>query len=444
MRVVLFVRLQAGVRARPRSCAARSAAPSAPTPRRGTCRRKIIAVPDIPRTLSGKITELAVRNVIHGLPVKNLDALANPRLARALPRPRPSSRAEIRRVSDAEDLRRAATRRELAARGFSADPAQLAAAREARRAAPPPVAPRGAPGCRAGSRLLSRRRRAGARAVPVGRRRPRQDLAHGPVLREPAVCRAPAPALPPLHARRACAAGAAQGPNASRSSKWPPGIARETRVLCFDELYVTDIADAMILGGLFGGLFSAGRDAGGDLERCRRGGLYQDGLQRARFLPAIASARAPAARCQAGRWTTDYRLRRAHPGRRSICTPLAPDTPARLERCSCGSPRRRPAPVARSSSRGARSPVIARRRGRLWFEFAARCAPVRAARTTTSRSRAHTISVIVSGVPVFDAATDERGAALHRADRRVLRPQREADRVGGGRPGAALSRRALG
>ncbi|MBV9316317.1 MAG: acetoacetate--CoA ligase [Gammaproteobacteria bacterium] len=39
---------------------------------------RIIAVPDFPRTRSGKLTELAVRNVIHGLPVKNLDALANP------------------------------------------------------------------------------------------------------------------------------------------------------------------------------------------------------------------------------------------------------------------------------------------------------------------------------------------------------------------------------
>jgi acetoacetyl-CoA synthetase len=39
---------------------------------------KIIAVPDIPRTISGKIVELAVRNVIHGRPVKNTDALANP------------------------------------------------------------------------------------------------------------------------------------------------------------------------------------------------------------------------------------------------------------------------------------------------------------------------------------------------------------------------------
>ena len=39
---------------------------------------KIIAVTDIPRTISGKIVELAVRNVVHGLPVNNTDALANP------------------------------------------------------------------------------------------------------------------------------------------------------------------------------------------------------------------------------------------------------------------------------------------------------------------------------------------------------------------------------
>ena len=38
----------------------------------------IVQVADIPRTISGKIVELAVRNVVHGLPVKNTDALANP------------------------------------------------------------------------------------------------------------------------------------------------------------------------------------------------------------------------------------------------------------------------------------------------------------------------------------------------------------------------------
>ena len=37
----------------------------------------IIAVPDIPRTRSGKITELAVRDIIHGRQVKNTEALAN-------------------------------------------------------------------------------------------------------------------------------------------------------------------------------------------------------------------------------------------------------------------------------------------------------------------------------------------------------------------------------
>jgi acetoacetyl-CoA synthetase len=39
---------------------------------------KIVQVPDIPRTKSGKIVELAVREVVHGRPVKNLEALANP------------------------------------------------------------------------------------------------------------------------------------------------------------------------------------------------------------------------------------------------------------------------------------------------------------------------------------------------------------------------------
>ena len=40
--------------------------------------KKIIQVADIPRTISGKITELAVRDVVHGRPVKNREALANP------------------------------------------------------------------------------------------------------------------------------------------------------------------------------------------------------------------------------------------------------------------------------------------------------------------------------------------------------------------------------
>jgi acetoacetyl-CoA synthetase len=40
--------------------------------------KRIIAVPDIPQTRSGKIAEIAVRERVNGRPVKNLEALANP------------------------------------------------------------------------------------------------------------------------------------------------------------------------------------------------------------------------------------------------------------------------------------------------------------------------------------------------------------------------------
>ncbi|MDQ2673622.1 MAG: acetoacetate--CoA ligase, partial [Chloroflexota bacterium] len=77
VRIVLFVRLRAGVslddalqeriRRRIREHASPHHVP-----------KRIVGVPDIPRTISGKITELAVRDVVHGRVVKNLEALANP------------------------------------------------------------------------------------------------------------------------------------------------------------------------------------------------------------------------------------------------------------------------------------------------------------------------------------------------------------------------------
>jgi acetoacetyl-CoA synthetase len=39
---------------------------------------RIVQIADIPRTKSGKVTELAVRDAIHGRPVNNAEALANP------------------------------------------------------------------------------------------------------------------------------------------------------------------------------------------------------------------------------------------------------------------------------------------------------------------------------------------------------------------------------
>jgi len=77
VRVVLFVRLRPGVALTEElQKKIRTAIRLNTTPRHVPA--KIIAVPDIPRTISGKIVELAVRNVIHGKPVRNTDALANP------------------------------------------------------------------------------------------------------------------------------------------------------------------------------------------------------------------------------------------------------------------------------------------------------------------------------------------------------------------------------
>ena len=77
VRVVLFVRLKPGVALdEPLRKRIRETIRVNTSPRHVPA--KVIAVPDMPRTLSGKLTELAVRNVIHGLPVKNVDALANP------------------------------------------------------------------------------------------------------------------------------------------------------------------------------------------------------------------------------------------------------------------------------------------------------------------------------------------------------------------------------
>src|SRR4029077_17347353 len=77
VRIVLFVRLREGLvldealRDRLRRRIREHASPH-------HVPKRIVQVADIPRTISGKITELAVRDVIHGREVKNRDALANP------------------------------------------------------------------------------------------------------------------------------------------------------------------------------------------------------------------------------------------------------------------------------------------------------------------------------------------------------------------------------
>jgi len=77
VRVVLFVRLADGVKLDDALCdKIRQKIRTGASPRHVPA--KLIHVADIPRTKSGKITELAVRDIVHGRPIKNTGALANP------------------------------------------------------------------------------------------------------------------------------------------------------------------------------------------------------------------------------------------------------------------------------------------------------------------------------------------------------------------------------
>ena len=77
VRVILFVRLREGFTLDAALCdRIKQQIRANTTPRHVPA--KILQVADIPRTISGKITEIAVRETIHGRPVKNTDALANP------------------------------------------------------------------------------------------------------------------------------------------------------------------------------------------------------------------------------------------------------------------------------------------------------------------------------------------------------------------------------
>ncbi len=174
-------------------------------------------------------------------------------------------------------------------------------------------------------------------------------------------------------------------------------IAGHTRVICFDEFFVSDIADAMLLGTLFDALFSHGVTLVAT-SNCPPDQLYRDGLQRARFLPAIEllETHTQVLNVDGG---TDYRLRLLE---RANIYQVPADTAAetRLQAyfrdiAGEGECSEAPLPVL-----GRDIPVRCCADGVAWFDFAAVCEGPRSQNDYIELARLfHT--VLISGVPRF-------------------------------------------
>lgn len=180
-------------------------------------------------------------------------------------------------------------------------------------------------------------------------------------------------------------------------------IAGEARVLCLDEFFVLDIGDAMILGNLLKGLF-ARNVVLVTTSNTAPENLYRDGLQRDRFLPAIALIEQ---HCDIVELVsaTDWRLRAL---RQAPVYHCPPDSAA--DRAMLATFHR----VARGAERADFTLLLNERKvsvrrethGAIWFDFAAICEGPRGVADYIELARSyHTL--LISGVPQFSPQTED-------------------------------------
>lgn len=179
-------------------------------------------------------------------------------------------------------------------------------------------------------------------------------------------------------------------------------LAGKTRVLCFDEFFVTDIGDAMLLAGLLDAMFAHGVTlvATSNIPPAR---LYENGLARDNFLPAIALIEQ---HCQVMNVDggTDYRLRDLQQYGVYLCPDDAAAEAVLEQRfvSLCGHEHRTEPLIVNDRA------VHARRwgDGAAWFDFAALCESARAQADYIELAREFP-NVLVSRVPQLSAAKDD-------------------------------------
>jgi cell division protein ZapE len=185
-------------------------------------------------------------------------------------------------------------------------------------------------------------------------------------------------------------------------------LARRGQLLCLDELQVSDIADAMLLGGLFDEMLRQGVTLV-ITSNVPPASLYRDGLQRARFLPAIAllERELDVLQVDAG---TDYRLRqlRQAPIYMSTSDPATSTRLAALFAELAGVP----AESERHIVLNGRTLTAQRRAGGVvWFQFANLCEGARSALDYAELAQDfHT--VFLTDIPLLGAAQEDAARRL--------------------------------
>lgn len=181
-------------------------------------------------------------------------------------------------------------------------------------------------------------------------------------------------------------------------------LSKNTSVICFDEFFVTNITDAMLLGELFTTLFSQGvtliasSNITPDL-------LYKDGLQRERFLPAIAQIKQHCDILYVPT-TTDYRLQKIKKAG-VFYTPLNHESHEHMENCFSHFSHGAPVNEFPIAINGRQIPVIKTASNVAWFEFNTLCGKPRCQRDyLTIAEQFHTVLLSnLHAIPASDKNT---------------------------------------
>ncbi len=183
-------------------------------------------------------------------------------------------------------------------------------------------------------------------------------------------------------------------------------LARQTCIICFDEFFVSDITDAMILANLLKALFDRGVTLVATSNVVPED-LYRDGLQRSRFLPAIdlLNRHTRVLNVDGG---IDYRLR-ALQRAALYYSSSAPATRDAMRACF-----ERLVPDEQNISDHAhieierrKIPVVKEAEDVVWFEFRAICDGPRSQNDYIEIAREYH-AVLIEGVPEFNAANDDQ------------------------------------